>query len=80
MSKRDPRWQELRWSTIAREPNTVVKAVGIDTVYFVVYMGGCYLALGLNDPEQNAKQYFLLSDAYSVCQLDHEARLKEWMK
>jgi hypothetical protein len=79
MSQRDPRFKPLRWTTITHAPNIVYQAAGIGTVYYIVSIAGYYLALGCNDPEHNAEQYFYLSDAKTVCQLDHEARLKEWM-
>lgn len=78
MSKRDPRFKPLKWVTPHREPNVVYQAVGINRVYYIITIGDAHLVLGCNNPEHDA-QYYFLSDAKSICQLDHEARLKEWL-
>lgn len=78
MSKRDPRFKPLKWASVRYEPNTCYMAAGLSTVYHIVTIGNVHQLLGCNDPAKNA-QYFYLSDAYAVAQLDHETRLKEWM-
>jgi hypothetical protein len=78
MSRRDPRFKPLAWHLTNTNPNAVYQAAGVGTVYHIVTIDDAHQVLGCNDPEKN-EQYYILADAKTVCQLDHEARLKEWL-
>lgn len=79
MSKRDTRFKHLKFDLNETNPNTVWSADGINgNVYYIVKIDDAYLALGLQD-RHKCEQYYYRSDAAAVCQLDHEARIKEWL-
>lgn len=79
MSKRDNRFKPLKFVLNETNPNAVWSADGgYGHVYYIVQIDDAYLVLGLTD-RNKCEQFYYRTDAVMVCQLDHEARLKEWM-
>jgi len=85
MSKCDTRFKSLAFHML---PSGIWwTAKGINSTYHIALQHGpdgqglgTYSVLGLRDDTTvGSGGYVYLADARTVCQLDHEARLKEWL-
>lgn len=81
MSKRDPRFKLLEWHLAPYGATHIYTAKSFDDVtYYIVNNDDAtwHQVLGCAAPGHNSS-YAYLSDAKTICQLDHERRLKEWL-
>jgi hypothetical protein len=80
MSRRDKRFKPLKWEL--NLTNTAWKAEALGRVYYITRVDAAFMEnagyLVIKGVEFSTV-YAMLSDAQTVCQLEHEARIKEWM-
>jgi len=80
MSQRDKRFKSLKWEL--NLTNTAWKAEALGRVYYIITaaklgesMQGYLVVQGVEFSTIYARLY----DAQTICQLEHEKRIKEWL-